>query len=81
MMQHQVNRLDIECEQRNLPEHIVVDISHLQLGDAMRVSDLPANPLYKILSAPNIVLASLSSTRFGKEPETTETSETAPQIA
>jgi large subunit ribosomal protein L25 len=80
MMQHQVNRLDIECEQRNLPDHILVDISHLGLGDVMRVSDLPANPLYKILTAPNTVLASLASTRFGKEPETTETVETAPDI-
>ena len=78
MVQHQVNRLDIECDQANLPEHIEVDISQLRLGDVLRVSDLPNNPHYKILTSADTVLASLTSTRYGKE---TEAEEAAVEVA
>jgi large subunit ribosomal protein L25 len=63
MLQHQVDRLDIECKQDDLPNQITVNVADLQLGDVVRVSDLPEDPRYKILTAPDMVLASLTSTR------------------
>lgn len=69
MMQHQVDRLDIECAQDNLPDSIVVDITHLLPGDVLRVSDLPENPRYKIVTSSDTVLTSLTLTRTGADRE------------
>lgn len=65
MLQHRVNRLDIVCDQNHLPDHITVNIAHLQLGDVVRVSDLPTSPHYKILTPADTVLASLTHYRTG----------------
>jgi large subunit ribosomal protein L25 len=72
MVQHQLDRLEIECSQDNLPSQITVPIGDLQPGDVVRVSDLPVDPRYKILTPPDAVLASLTSTRAavsGREAE------------
>jgi large subunit ribosomal protein L25 len=74
--QHALDTLEIECAADKLPDHIDVDISHLQPGHPMRVSDLPAHPHYKIVAPPDTTLASMSSTQQGKE-ETTEVVEEA----
>jgi large subunit ribosomal protein L25 len=73
IVQHQLDRLDIECDQDNLPDQISANIADLLAGDVLRVSDLPDNPRYKILNPPDTVLASLTNTRAGRgEEETTE---------
>lgn len=59
MVQHRLDRLDIECAQNDLPDYITVNIGHLLPGDVVRVSDLPADPRYKILAPADTVLASL----------------------
>ena len=63
ILQHRLDRLEIECSQSNLPDHISVPLDALRLGDVIRVSDLAANPHYKILTPGNTVLASLTSNR------------------
>jgi large subunit ribosomal protein L25 len=79
MVQHQMDRLDIECSQENMPNQISVSIAHLQLGDVLRVSDVPADPRYKILTSPDTVLASLTSTRAGISSK--DATETASDVA
>lgn len=61
LVQHQLERLEIRCLPRNMPDHITVDISHLNFGELVRVSDLPATDRYEILTSPDTVLASLTS--------------------
>lgn len=73
MVQHQIDRLDIVCSQDNLPGQIVIDISNLHPGDVIRVMDLPADSRYKILTAPDTVLASLTSTRAALSAKEAET--------
>lgn len=63
MVQHQIDHLDIECSQDNLPNQITINIAHLHPGDVFRVADLPEDPRYKILTSSDTVLASLTSTR------------------
>ena len=36
--------LEIECLPIDIPEKIVVDVSHLEMGKHLRVSDLTARP-------------------------------------
>jgi large subunit ribosomal protein L25 len=40
IIQHIRHKLEIECLPRNIPEHIVIDVSGLKLGDSFHISDL-----------------------------------------
>ena len=79
ILQHPMDRLEIECDPANLPDHITVNVADLQLGGVIRVSDLPAQTGYKILTPPDTALASLSSTHTGITEE--EAAEPAPDVA
>ncbi|MCK5077783.1 MAG: 50S ribosomal protein L25 [Calditrichia bacterium] len=39
-MEHSLRSISIECLPKNLPDHIVVDVSQLELGQSLHVSDL-----------------------------------------
>jgi len=52
-----VNReVEVECLPANIPEHIVIDVSELGIGEAVRVRDLPAAEGYRVTSDPDKVL-------------------------
>jgi large subunit ribosomal protein L25 len=72
IVQHALDTLEIECAADSLPDHIDVDISNLQPGHPLRVSDLPEHPHYRILAPADTTLASLSSTHVAAEPISTE---------
>jgi large subunit ribosomal protein L25 len=40
VIQHVMHKIEVECLPRNIPEHIVVDISALKLGDSIHIGDL-----------------------------------------
>jgi large subunit ribosomal protein L25 len=40
VIQHVMHKVEIECLPKNIPEHIVVDVSGLKLGDSFHISDL-----------------------------------------
>lgn len=65
LLQHRLDRLEIECSQSELPDHITVSLGAMHLGSVLRVSDLPSNAHYKILTPGDTVLASLMSNRTG----------------
>lgn len=79
--QHAIDSLEIECGADQLPASIDVDLSDLQPGHPLRVSDLPAHPHYKITAAPDTSLASLTSTQQGKEEAAATTEEEAAPAA
>ena len=54
-----VTHVEIRCASEDLPEHLDADISHLNFGEVVRVSDLPKNDKVEILTSPDTVLASL----------------------
>lgn len=74
IVQHATDHLEIRSLPKNLPEHIVVDISGLTPGDALRVANLPPTDRYEILTAADTVLASVVRLRAAEEeePETVE---------
>jgi large subunit ribosomal protein L25 len=49
--------LELECLPVNIPEKIVVDISHLELGKHLRVSDLKLGDKVKVLDEADLVIA------------------------
>jgi large subunit ribosomal protein L25 len=48
--------IEIECLPTNIPAHIAVDVSELGIGDAIRVSDLPAIEGVRIVESPEKVV-------------------------
>lgn len=40
VIQHVMHKVEVECLPRNIPEHIVVDISGLKLNDSIHIADL-----------------------------------------
>ncbi len=49
--------LEVECLPADIPAKIVVDISHLELGKHLRVSDLKLPDKVKVLVEPDVVVA------------------------
>jgi len=49
--------LEVECLPADIPEKIAVDISHLELGKHLRVSDLKLGDKVKVLDEPELVVA------------------------
>ena len=48
--------LEIECLPADIPEKFVVDISHLELGKHLRVSDLKISDKIEVLTDPGVVV-------------------------
>jgi large subunit ribosomal protein L25 len=40
IIQQVMHKLEIECLPRNIPEHIVIDVAELKLGDSIHIGDL-----------------------------------------
>lgn len=61
MLQHSLEQVEVRCKPSDLPEHILVDVSDLDLAQPLRVADLPAPPGVEIVTPADAVVASLSS--------------------
>lgn len=56
-----VNRtIEIECLPTQIPDALVVDVSGLGLGDALHVSDLAVPEGVKVISAPEMTIATVT---------------------
>jgi len=54
-----VRNLDIRCEPREIPEHIDVDVTNLNVHDVLHVSDIPVIAGVEILEEPETVIATV----------------------
>lgn len=52
-----LRQLEVECLPADIPEHITVDISDLEIGSNLRVADLTVSPRVKVLSDLDLVVA------------------------
>ena len=53
--------IEIECLPDEIPEHFEVNVSHLNLGQNIRASEIAMSGSMKLLSAPELVLAHVVS--------------------
>lgn len=91
VLQHPLSTLHVRCLVTAVPESIDVDISHLNIGDAVRVSDLGEAGGYTVLNDPETVIASVTTPISeeeleaaieevaGEEPEIVGEGEAAPE--
>ena len=69
LVQQILNELDIECLPKNLPEHIEVDITALNIGDSLHVADLTVENM-TVLTATDSTIVSITAPRVsGDEAE------------
>jgi large subunit ribosomal protein L25 len=67
------NELNVEALPMEVPEHIEVDVSELEIGDTLRLSSLTAPAGVTLLDDPEeTVLATVTQPRTEEEPETVE---------
>ena len=60
ILQHITHEVTVECLPTDLPDHLEVDISGMEIGDVLRVSDLAAPEGATILSPRDEVVISLA---------------------
>jgi large subunit ribosomal protein L25 len=58
-----LREVEIECLPADIPSHIDVDVSNLQLWDALRIKDLPHTGSIKFLNAEDATVAHVISIR------------------
>ncbi len=59
VVNHSLRELKIEARPKDLPEHIIVDVSALDIGDSVTVADITAPKGVTLLDDPEIVIASV----------------------
>ncbi|HUG44069.1 MAG TPA: 50S ribosomal protein L25 [Acidobacteriota bacterium] len=65
-----LREVEVECLPGNVPDHIQVEVSELEIGDAVRVSDLKVDSsTITILSEPNLVVATVLAPHVEEEEE------------
>lgn len=60
----QMRDVEIECLPLNIPDFVEVDVSHLEIGQALHVSDIPHFEQYKILSSDELTVAVVSAPKL-----------------
>lgn len=72
-LQHMLHKLELECLPTNIPSHIDVDVSNLNINDSIKVSDLKIENV-KILNDENASIVAVVPPTVEKEvvAETTE---------
>ncbi|MBC7228917.1 MAG: 50S ribosomal protein L25 [Actinobacteria bacterium] len=63
ILQHYLYEVTVECYPKDLPEEVVVDVSHLNLKQNLRVSDLPRLPGVEYVNSPEEIVAAVTPKR------------------
>jgi large subunit ribosomal protein L25 len=56
MLDFITREIQVQCLPANIPERIEIDVTELNLHDAIRLRDLPPNPTWKALNEPETML-------------------------
>lgn len=72
LLEHRLHEIDIECLPKDIPEKIEVDISELEIGDSIHISDLDVIEAVKILNFLEQVVVSVTTVKAEVEPEVEE---------
>ena len=67
VLEHERDTLDVRALPENLPGHIDVDVSAMELGDALHVRDVPVPPGCEIVTQPDEIVAVLHPVRVHVE--------------
>jgi len=74
-----IREIEIECFPKDIPPHIEVDLTNLNVGDLIRTKDLNLPPKVKLITNPEEMVVSLVSSISEKELEKLEEEKKAPE--
>lgn len=69
VLDHQTREVEVECLPVNVPEYLAVDISQLDIGDSLHVSDLQIPAGVDLLTSPERALVAIRAPRLAKKEE------------
>lgn len=70
ILQHIVREIEVECLPLDIPEHLEVDVSNLEIGDTIRIEDLPVDrDKVEVLNEPDQTVAVVRPPVTIPEPE------------
>ncbi|MFC3040982.1 50S ribosomal protein L25/general stress protein Ctc [Virgibacillus xinjiangensis] len=72
VLQQPLYELQVRAKPGSIPEEIVVDVTSLEVGDSLAVSDLPKADSYEITEEPDTTIVTITA------PDTVEDAEEAP---
>ena len=77
IIDHKIHSLSVECLPKDMIESIPVDITNLEIGDALTVSDISVTSKIKILSDENLQVVSINAPKVidSSDDETEEVDE------
>jgi large subunit ribosomal protein L25 len=83
ILEHVLREVEIECLPSDIPSHLDVDVSNLELNSAIHVSDLPHSGSIKFLADEGMTVAHVSSVREEAVAETADVAATTaePEVA
>lgn len=81
VLQHSLHKLDVECLPSDIPSHIEIDVSELNIGDSVKVADLNLDKV-TILNDETTVLASVVPPKaiVEEEPVLEEDEDAEPEV-
>jgi large subunit ribosomal protein L25 len=77
MLEQLVETVEIKALPGDVPAHIDIDVSNLQIGDKLHISDLPHDSKIEFLSPEETAIASLHLV-YGASGDATDAAEAAP---
>ncbi len=75
-----MHSISVECLPADLVENFEVDVSELQIGDALHVSDLGLSAKYKVLVDADAIVASVAGPQAEEEAEEGEAGAAEPKL-
>jgi large subunit ribosomal protein L25 len=73
VLQQPLYDLEISAKPNDIPDHISVDVSKLEVGDSISVGDLPTNGTYEILTDADTTIATVTAPTAEIESDDTTT--------
>jgi large subunit ribosomal protein L25 len=73
---HVMHEVEIECLPGDIPSHIDVDVSNLEMNQSLHISDLPHSDKIEYLGEEDAVVASVTYVKAEAEPEAAVATET-----
>ena len=80
LLEHVLREVEIECLPGNIPSHLDVDVTALELNGAIHVSDLPHSGTLKFLGAEDATVAHVVALKAEEEPAEAAAA-TEPEVA
>ncbi len=80
LLEQSLRSIEVECLPKDLPEIISVDVSAMELNQALHVSDLPALPGVKYKADPELTVFLVSEPKTAEEETPSEGAPTEPEV-